>query len=217
MRQPLSQSAIVNAALRILNSSGLDSVSMRRVAEELNTGPASLYVYVAGKEELLELVLDRVLGEVSVPEADPQRWEEQVKEVVRQTRDALGAHADLARASMAVIAAGPNALVISEGLLAILRSAGIPDQACAWVLDVLMLYLSADAYEAALYRSRAEKDEDPVLMAQAYLGEVISSLPKSRFPHLVALMPHMVGGDRAERFEFGLDVLVRGLGAVARP
>ncbi|MBM7169480.1 TetR/AcrR family transcriptional regulator C-terminal domain-containing protein [Streptomyces sp. G44] len=215
VRQPLSQATIVDAALRILDSQGLDAVSMRRVAEELNTGPASLYVYVSGKEELLELVLDRVLGTVDVPEPVPGEWEEQVKGVVRDARDALAAHGDLARASLAVIAAGPNALVISEGLLTILRAARIPDQACAWILDVLMLYLSADAYETALYRSRAENGEDPAVMAQAYLDEVIAALPRDRFPSLVALKPHMVGGDRGARFEFALDILISGLGVVA--
>lgn len=217
VRQPLSQASIVEAALRVLDSGGLDAVSMRRVADELDTGPASLYVHVSGKEELLELVLDHVLGAVEIPEPEPERWQEQVKEVALRFREALAAHADLGRAMLAAIPTGPNALLISEGLLAIMRSGGVSERGCAWVLDVLQLYISADVYETALYLSRAEEGEDPSAMAQAYLKEVISALPKERFPTLIALMPHMVGGDREARFEFGLDIFVRGLAGIQQP
>jgi len=217
VRQPLSQSSIVAAALRVLDAGGLDSVSMRRVADELNTGPASLYVHVSSKEELLELVLDHVLGAVTMPEPDPENWRDQVKDVALRFRAVLASHHDLGRASLAAIPTGPNALLISEGLLAIMRSGGVSEQACAWVLDVLQLYISADVYETALYLSRAEHGEDPSAMAQQYLGEVISALPQDRFPTLTALMPHMVAGNREARFEFGLDIFVQGLAATQQP
>ncbi|WP_406288640.1 TetR/AcrR family transcriptional regulator [Embleya sp. NBC_00896] len=217
VRPPLSQASIVEAALAVLDDGGLEAVSMRRVADELDTGPASLYVHVSSKEELLELVLDHVLGEVRIPTPDPERWQAQLKEVVLEFREVLASHADLGRAVLAAIPSGPNALRISEGLLAIMRGGGVPEQACAWVLDVLQLYISADVYEAALYLSRAEEGEDPMAMAQAYLGEVIGSLPKERFPTLIALMPHMISGDRKARIEFGLDIFVRGLAGIPRP
>src|SRR4051812_33822069 len=59
-RQPLSQDLIIDTALRVLRAEGLDAVSMRRVAQELDTGPASLYAHESNKEELLELMLDRI-------------------------------------------------------------------------------------------------------------------------------------------------------------
>ena len=63
---PLSLDAIVDVALRIVDEEGTEAVSMRRVAAEFDTGPASLYAYVANKDELLRLVLDRIIDEIAV-------------------------------------------------------------------------------------------------------------------------------------------------------
>src|SRR3984957_2935756 len=63
-KAPLSESAIVDVALAITRAEGLDAVTMRRVAAELDTGAASLYVYVRNRDELLRAMLDRVAGTV---------------------------------------------------------------------------------------------------------------------------------------------------------
>src|SRR5512132_1614763 len=82
-RDPLTQEAIVRAALEVLDADGLDGLSMRRVAEELDTGPASLYWHVGSKDGLLDLLFDHVIGEQHVPDPEPERWREQLKEVAR--------------------------------------------------------------------------------------------------------------------------------------
>jgi len=79
-RAPLSPEAIVDAALRVLDREGSTGLSMRRVADELGTGPASLYWHVANKDALVDLIIDRVAGEVPLPEPDPDRWQEQLRE-----------------------------------------------------------------------------------------------------------------------------------------
>jgi AcrR family transcriptional regulator len=146
-RKPLGQGRIVEAALRVLDREGLAAVSMRRVGQELGTGAASLYVHVANKDELLELMLDRVLGEVEVPPPDPARWREQVMELGRATRGALLAHPGIARVWFAGVPVGPNALVLAEGALAVLRAGGLPAREAAWAVDRLSLYAAADAFE----------------------------------------------------------------------
>src|SRR5262245_45334246 len=83
-RQPLSREAIVEAALRVLDAEGVDALTMRRVATELGTGAGALYWHVASKEELLILLIDQVAGELDLPEPDPDRWQEQLKEVGRE-------------------------------------------------------------------------------------------------------------------------------------
>ncbi|MFC6929926.1 TetR/AcrR family transcriptional regulator [Actinomadura yumaensis] len=107
-RRPLTQDGIVAAAVRVLDAEGLDGVTMRRVAQELDTGPASLYAHVSGKDELNELMLDRVAAEVRLPEPDPERWQEQVKEVAREVRRVWQAHADIARVSSRWSRPGPT-------------------------------------------------------------------------------------------------------------
>src|ERR1700751_500561 len=82
-RDPISRDAIVTTAIGLLAREGLARLSMRRLAEELGTAAASLYWHVGSKDGLLDLVLDEVIGEEQVPEADPSRWQEQLRDVAR--------------------------------------------------------------------------------------------------------------------------------------
>src|SRR4051794_7838857 len=88
-RRTLNREAVIDVALAIVDEDGLEGLSMRRVADRLETGPASLYAHVANKDELTELVYDRVLAEVQVQQPDRRRWEEQLKDALRQLYDVL--------------------------------------------------------------------------------------------------------------------------------
>lgn len=123
-RQPLSRERIVEAALRIVDTEGMDALSMRRVGQELGTGAASLYAHVGSKEELVELVLDLAYADIELEEADPARWEEQIKGLLRRSREALLSHRDLAKAAVvANVPTTPHAMDIAEAMLAVLRAA----------------------------------------------------------------------------------------------
>src|SRR6185295_17980549 len=74
-KRPLTRELIVDAALVLLERDGLQGLSMRRLAQELDAGAASLYWHVGDKEELLNLLLDRIVGETPVPEPDPENWQ----------------------------------------------------------------------------------------------------------------------------------------------
>ena len=124
-RDPLTQEAIVETALRLLDAEGLDGLTMRRVAEELDTGPASLYWHVGSKDGLLDLLMDHVIGEQEVPDSDPERWREQLKDVARTMRETILRHRDIVRISIGRVPLGPNALRYSERVLAILRAGGM--------------------------------------------------------------------------------------------
>ncbi len=81
-RRRSAATLIVETALELLRTEGYEATSMRRVAQALDTGPASLYVYVANRDELLDLMLDRAIAELPLPEPDPARWREQLKELM---------------------------------------------------------------------------------------------------------------------------------------
>jgi hypothetical protein len=78
-RPPLSRDAIVDAALAILDADGVDALTIRRLGQELGTGSATLYWHIAGKDELCELVYDRIMGEIELPDPEPSRWQEQIR------------------------------------------------------------------------------------------------------------------------------------------
>ena len=109
-RDPLTQQTIVDAALKVLDADGLDPVSMRHVARTLNTSAASLYWHVGSKDGLLDLILDRVIGEQPVPDPDPDHWQEQLKDVARTMRATILSHRDIVRLSIRCIPLGPHAL-----------------------------------------------------------------------------------------------------------
>jgi AcrR family transcriptional regulator len=206
-RRQLSRDAIADAAMAIVDAEGLDGLSMRRLAQDLGTGPASLYAHVSGKDELLQLLIDRVAGELPRIEPDPERWQEQVKEYLRAVRGVLVAHRDLAGAALANIPTGPNAVTAMESLLGILRAGALPDQVIAYAADLLSQYVNIDAYEGSLFAQRMEREPQYFEAVFAYF----KALPADRFPHFAALADELSSGDDDARFEFGIDVLVRGL------
>lgn len=216
-RSTLSRDAIVDAALRVLDRDGFDALTMRALAKELNTGPGALYWHVANKEELLQLMIDRVAGELELPEPDPSRWQEQLKEMAREMRRTMGRHPGIARATMGRIPLGPNTARWAEWLFALLRPAGIPDRAAARVGDLIALYTGAYAFEESLPFPNPGGDEASLQEFVGMMRDYFAGLPPDRFPNTVELADELVSGDRDERFEFGLDVLVKGLATQAGP
>ena len=210
-QRSLSQAAIVDAALAIVDTDGLDALTMRTVAAALGTGAASLYAYVGSKEELIELVVDRVIGEVRfADQPDPSRWTAQIKEVAREMRRVFASHGDLARATFGRIPLGENALNGAERMLALMRAGGLPDRVAAQVVDLLSLYVMGIAYEDGITAMNATTPDE----LSRFISEMrtyFASLPSERFPNTIALAEELTAGDHDERFEFGLEVLICGL------
>src|SRR3954454_22728810 len=97
-KPPLSVEAVIEAGLRVLRKEGIDAVSMRRVAAELDTGPASLYVYVKNRQDLLNKMFDAVAGEVDIgDEPDPEHWRTQLERLLTNIRAALDRYPGIAR------------------------------------------------------------------------------------------------------------------------
>jgi TetR/AcrR family tetracycline transcriptional repressor len=201
---------VVGVALELLDEVGLGGLSMRRLADRLGVKAASVYWHVRDKEELLDLVFDRVIGEVEVPEPEPLRWREQVWEVARRMRRVANSHRDVARIQLGRFPIGPNALAFSEGLLAILRAGNLPDRASAYFAALLPLYVSAFSLEASGLRSPGGGETSPEEVLEEIRG-YFTSLPAQRFPILSALAGDITGGEPDDRFEFGLGLMLDGL------
>ena len=217
-RAPLSREAIVDAALRVVGREGSAGLSMRRVAEELGTGPASLYWHVANKDALIDLVIDRVAGEVPLPEPDPDRWQEQLREWLIGVREVFQRHPGVAALTLGRVPTGINVVRWAEWTLVLLRGAGIPDRIAAYAGDLLGLYLGATGYELALPPMTAPTGEPLSAEAStAMIRDYFASLPPDQFPNVVATVDDLVSGDAEERFALGLDVILRGLASYARP
>lgn len=217
-KRQLSQDLIIETGLRILDTEGLDALSMRRVAQELDTGPASLYAHVANKEELLELLYDRVLGEIRLPERDPARWKEQLRAYALEVHRVLMAHGDVARAALATIPTGENSVRAGEFIFGLLVEAGMPPREAAIALDRLSLYIVGDAYEASLHytRMRAAGFTDKREYFESWVGQIMTyyrALPPEQFPHVTKHVDDLVDAGGEERFRYGLDLILDGIEA----
>jgi len=143
VKRPLSRDAIVTEALRQLMSEGLEGMSIRKIAAALETGPASLYAYIEDLNELRALVLDRALARVNLRDAANTSWRERLHAALNSYARVLASGPGLAQIAFGAIAVGPNALRVTEKLLALLEEGGVDPATGAWAVDLLILYVTA--------------------------------------------------------------------------
>ena len=206
-KPPLSVEAVIEAGLRVLRAEGIDAVSMRRVAAELDTGPASLYVYVENRQDLLNKMFDAVVGEVDISaEPDPERWREQLEELLTDMRAAMDRYPGIARVPLANIPTGPNAVRAADHSLGIVRAGGVDERSAAWFIDVVSLFLNAASFERSIYEERGGIEE-----AQGEALDFFGDIDAAEFPNMAALMPMLAAGTDDERFAFGIRLMINGL------
>lgn len=210
-KAPLSENAVVDAALAILKSEGLEAVTMRRVAAALDTGAASLYVYVSGREALLQAMLERVTATVELEAPDPSRWRAQLHSVLQRLHRALVAHPGVAALTLADSPTTEAVLLLTENLLGILFAGGLDSQDAAWACDILVLLVTAAARENDVRRPRGRGDDGRRREQVDELYTTLTGLPPDRFPLIVAHAGQLVAGDGDDRFRFAIDVVIDGM------
>jgi AcrR family transcriptional regulator len=216
-RDPLTQEAIVEAGIRVLDAEGLAGFSMRRVADELNTGAASLYWHVGSKDGLFDLIFEEVIGEQleGIPDADPQHWQEQLKEVARAMRRTILGHRDIVQLSIGRIPMGPNALRMSERVLAILRAGGVPDELAVQSYLLMISAVNGFTMDEAGYDAQAPEGAPPADEAAQMVKTYFESLPDDQFSHLKEVAQHFAITDQNARFDLLIDLFVDGVAARA--
>jgi AcrR family transcriptional regulator len=209
-KAPLSEDAVVDAALAILKSDGLEAITMRRVARAVDTGAASLYVYVSGREGLLQSMLDRVVAAIELEPPDPACWRAQLHSLLQRMHQALVAHPGIAAMTLADPPTTEAILGLTENLLGILLAGGLDPQGVAWASDIFVLLVTAAAREDDVRRPPGRSADD----RRAQVNEIYKrfvGLPSDRFPLLVAHAAQMVAGEGDERFRFAIDVIIDGM------
>ncbi|MFF5208774.1 TetR/AcrR family transcriptional regulator C-terminal domain-containing protein [Streptosporangium sp. NPDC000396] len=215
-RIPLSRDRIVDAAYAVLDREGYDKLSMRQVASELGVAVSALYVHVASKDELLELMYSRMFDDWVLPDPDPERWQEQVMEYARIWRAKLRTHRDLAKISMNGVPFAPEMLPHLNQALGIFRAGGLPDHVAAAAGDVISTFIDGFTLEEDLWDDRRRKaGEGSWENMKEALQRYFSELPPERFPHLVALSGALIGDANDERFALGIEIITRGLASFA--
>jgi AcrR family transcriptional regulator len=160
-KPPLSRALITAAALELVRQDGLDGVTLRKVADRLDTGPASLYVYVTNREELLERMLDRVLSEVPLMRVGRKKWQPRLAELFTGLLATLNRYPGIAEVGLGSPPAGPGGRAISENALALMSAGGISARAARAAYEALRLFTFAHAVEVVTeQRPALSRDRD---------------------------------------------------------
>jgi len=213
-KAPLIEEAVVDAALAILKSDGLEAVTMRRVAAALDTGAASLYVYVSSREGLLQTMLDRVTATIELEAPDSSCWRAQLHSLLQRMREALVAHPGIAAMTLAEPPTTEAVLRVTENLLGIRLIGGLDSQDASWASDIFVLLVTAVASEDDVRRARGRSDDDRREQVDE-IYKTFAGLPPERFPLIASHAAQMVAGDSDERFRFAIDVVIDGVVARA--
>ena len=200
----LTREGIVAAAAGIMRSEGLQKVTMRRLATELDTGPASLYVYVANTAELHAAVLDELLSQVDLSGGATGEWQDRLVAVLTSYVEVLAANPQLARSAVTTRPNGPNYLRLVDRILGLLADGDVVPLRAAWGVDVLLLAATAHAAEHAEASPAARQEWDA-------LTRTLQDVDGDRYPHIHELAGVLLAGDPADRLRWTFQVLIDGL------
>ena len=146
-RPALSRAAIIGAGLRIADGEGVHAVTMRRVAAELDTSASALYVYIRGREDLLDAMFDHVMAEVAEAAIRGSTWRERLSSLLIRSVKAASGHGGLAQVALSRVPSGPNAQKITGRVRAMLAEGQIAEAAVPAALDLLALFVTAAALD----------------------------------------------------------------------
>lgn len=202
---PLSRERIMQAALRLADEGGLDSISMRKLAQALGVEAMSLYNHVSNKDEVLDGMADLVVAEIAVPELGGD-WRLALR------KRAISAHAVLRRHpwSPLLIASrvnvGPAMLRYINATLGCLREAGFSYE----LADRAWNALDSHVYGFTLLELSFPVDPSEYVSAAT---QFLPLLPQEQYPYMRELTQQVIDGKHLgiQSFEFGLDLLLAGL------
>ncbi|SED07085.1 regulatory protein, tetR family [Amycolatopsis tolypomycina] len=194
---------ILATALQLVDEEGAEALSMRSLAQRLESGTATLYRHFGNRATLVTQVIDRVFGEIELDSRALAElsWDEACQAVARAMFDTLGRHRKVAPLLIEQTPTGPNAMALRERCLAVLLDGGLPPSVAARAYATLARYVLGFAIQLAGAGDGAEQER-----ASARFHE----LPEGEFPATRAVADSLPV-PLADEFAFGLDLIVAGL------
>lgn len=203
----LSLEWIVDETIRIVRTEGLEKATMRRVAQALETGPASLYAYVANTSELHAAVTDTLIADVRAP--DDGTWIERLEALLGAYRDVLFEHPGLARSALALRPMGQNMLRLVDSILALMIEGGVPAEQAAWGSDLLITQVTGSAAE----HSDGERG-DPTSGSEGERGSIadaVRAADPSTLPHVATHRAALLSGPPQARMSWSIRAMIAGI------
>jgi AcrR family transcriptional regulator len=210
----LDDRRIVRAAMRVADGEGLGGLSMRRIADDVGAGAMSLYRHVAGKDDLLDLMLDAAFGEMELADGGSGGWRRDLAALARELRRVLRRHPWAAELVSSRPPLGPRYLDWFERCLAAVRTAGADMRAATRVIGTVSAYVAGvAAYEHGDREARRRHGLDEAQMRALVAPYLDGLLATGRYPNVADFVRDGTGDATDADFEFGLACVLDGLEA----
>jgi AcrR family transcriptional regulator len=206
-RTPLSPERVLRAAVALADGGGIESLTMRRLGQDLGVEAMSLYKHVANKEALLDGMVDLVFAEIALPSAGTG-WRPAMRARALSVRAALARHPWATPLMQSRTAPGPATLQHHDTVIGTLRGAGFPVALTAHAFSAL------DAYIYGFAMQQRSLPFDTAEEAAEVARQMFARMPEGAYPHLTELtVQHILqpGYDYGDEFEYGLDLILDGL------
>ena len=206
-RAPLDRERVLLAALRLADERGIDSLTMRELGRRLGVEAMSLYNHIDNKDDLLDGIVDLVVGEIDLPSGDVE-WREAMRRRAVSAREAFARHPWASALIDTRQSSGPERLRYLEWMLGTLRRVGFSVELALRAVSAIDSYVYGFGRQQ-LNMSAAEGDLTPEEMAEAFLA----AIPAEEFSHLREVTEYTlrVGYDDSADFDFGLGLILDGL------
>lgn len=198
-RRRLTPVAITEAAITIADAEGLDAVSIRRVAAELDARPMSLYTHISSKDDLLALMTEKLIEEMLVQQPLPEDWREAVATISRRQYAAFVAHPWLVLVFSRQARFGPNATRLAKQQARAVATLPLEPGEVWLLIGTVNDYMLGASLRAVA----------PPMAGD--LADAISQSDVVEFPELAALQDTLRARSSAEPFELGLQTVLDGI------
>ncbi|WP_348788937.1 TetR/AcrR family transcriptional regulator [Leifsonia sp. NPDC080035] len=207
-KAPLTSQSIVDAALGLIRERGVDAVALRQVADQVETGPASLYAYFASREVLLEHVLDAAYAQVQLVDIDDGGlgWREALAETIVNTIETLARYPGLGSVALGTIPVLPGALRLAEHELSLMEAGGITAERAALAVDLIAQFAASSAIERTVRPNGNRGDGEREQVRAAY-----ENADPERFPRIRERAALLTSPDDQARRTFAIRVLIDGI------
>ncbi|MGW1890427.1 TetR/AcrR family transcriptional regulator [Streptomyces sp. NPDC002004] len=217
----LDRDHITEVSVRLLDAEGLAKFSMRRLAAELNVTAMSVYWYVDTKDDLLELALDTVFGELRLPPADsPADWRDQLRALAAEYRSMLVRHPWASSLAGTFLNIGPHSLDFSLAVQRVIRGSGLPVHGRAGAIAAVFQFVYGFGTIEGHFVERVEaagvsQDE----FYREAMSTITTKIEVAEVVQEATAMMEARGGDTVEEmrerdFVFALDLLIAGIEAM---
>lgn len=198
---PLRKANVVDGALALLDTEGLDRLTMRKLGAALGVQAGALYRHFPSKEALLDAIAARLVEGIGEP--PPQgTWEQRLTDLAHRFRAALLAHRDGARVFAGTFVSDPNSNAIGSAAALALCDAGVPVDRAGWIVFAGMYYVLGHTIEEQAQAQLAAQGED---------WQARESRSPPADPMFAQALHSVIAADPADRFDYGLELLIAGV------